>query len=434
MKNIEKILKNVNYQHVKIPLAIKNRINFTLQNKKCNQGGINMKKLVASFASLMLVLVGGISVYASFGGTISGKPVVDWLGIKFSDQYQNYVIPSKEEQKVVNEETEISLVSTMCNEGFTVLEFNVHLSEKDKQYLRLDQNILTEDEITKIEQETKKDLSYLRNAKNSLSLFFNSDEYDHNYNLIIDHENYWIRPRTAQQVSKISDYEYKIYQLYFLTDQELKGKTDFTLTLDNVVLTNGLIPTKELANSHKSILTNTADNEKSIKLEGTFTIPLSKTESLENTKIIPGDQQEATYKNMVKRVDKIILTPMQTIVKIDSIIDNVSLTSLIDTNSKDYIGLSDYKVQDDQGNDLSSISYEINQKITYTNGKVEELDPEDMANLKDFKNAKLQRTEYIVIEKTDETKNIKITPFIQELGGKNEKYSTLNEFKINLLK
>ena len=42
-----------------------------------------MKKLITVMASLVLIFVGGFSVYAAFGGTISGKPVIEWLGINF---------------------------------------------------------------------------------------------------------------------------------------------------------------------------------------------------------------------------------------------------------------------------------------------------------------------------------------------------------------
>lgn len=37
--------------------------------------------------------------------------------------------------------------------------------------------------------------------------------------------------KSTQTVTKISDYEYRVYQLYFLTDEILGKKTDFSVTL-----------------------------------------------------------------------------------------------------------------------------------------------------------------------------------------------------------
>ena len=110
-------------------------------------------KMVASFVLIVLtsgiISIGGISTYALLGGTIEGKPIIEWIGINFSDEYQNYVEEPKNEQKISVSDTEVNLISTMCDEGYTVIEFNVKLSEKDKEYLRIGERVVSDAQIEK---------------------------------------------------------------------------------------------------------------------------------------------------------------------------------------------------------------------------------------------------------------------------------------------
>lgn len=442
MEDIEKILKDASLKEFEIPPKVKFRIGYALNNKKKDNWRYHMKKLITVMASLVLIFVGGFSVYAAFGGTISGKPVIEWLGIKFSDQYEDYKV-NVEGQELVNNETTINLVSTVCDDGYTIFEFDVKLSEKDKEYLRIGESIITEADL---EAAKKMDESYgkegqtpnydsLQKAKdtvNTIAIDFNTNlngPGNKVYNIMIDNQGYWVKQ--IQTVDKISDYEYKIYQLYFLTDKELNGKSNFSVNLKNIVLKNmGERP----KNDNKDMyIVNTPNNERSIEIEGEFNVELSKSNAVENTKIIVPNNSEVNYKNMTKKIDEVKITPLQIIVKVTSTIDNVSLNSLSNIRDKDYIGYIEYNVYDNNGEQLSDYSFEIKRQITYSNGKTEEWSTGDIGTYKDFENATMELTEYIIIEKKDNLDSIKIMPVERKDTPYGEEEQTkLDEFNIDL--
>lgn len=88
--------------------VIKEELN---QNNKVKRYPI-MKKTISIVASLILIIIGTMGVYAACGGTINGKPIIEWLGIKFSDKYEEYKV-DVQNQEISNNETSISLVGTV---------------------------------------------------------------------------------------------------------------------------------------------------------------------------------------------------------------------------------------------------------------------------------------------------------------------------------
>ena len=110
---------------------------------------------------------------------------------------------------------------------------------------------------------------------------------------------------------------------------------------------------------------------------------------------------------MTKKIDEVKITPLQIIVKVTSTIDNVSMNSLSNIRDKDYIGHIEYNVYDNNGEQLSDYSFEIKRQITYSNGKTEEWSTGDIGTYKDFENATMELTEYIIIEKNEDTESLK---------------------------
>lgn len=213
-----------------------------------------------------------------------------------------------------------------------------------------------------------------------------------------------------------------------MTDKELNGKSDFSVNLKNIVLKNmGERP----KNDNKDMyIVNTSNNERSIEIEGEFNVQLSKSNAVENTKIIVPNNSEVKYKNMTKKIDEVKITPLQIIVKVTSTIDNVSMNSLSNIRDKDYIGHIEYNVYDNNGEQLSDYSFEIKRQITYSNGKTEEWSTGDIGTYKDFENATMELTEYIIIEKNEDTESLKIEP-LERIDGKEEQ-TELDEFNIDL--
>ena len=79
MKDIEKMLETASKKHIDIPLKVEHRIQYTLQYKNKNDWRFYMRKIVTVMASIIIVLIGSVSVYAAFGGTIEGKPPIIFI-------------------------------------------------------------------------------------------------------------------------------------------------------------------------------------------------------------------------------------------------------------------------------------------------------------------------------------------------------------------
>ena len=448
MRDIEELLELSSKQDVKIPLKIEYRIQNTLKHKHKKQWKNYIKKFVTIMASIMVVFVGSISVYAAFGGTIGGKPVLEWIGIRFSDEYENYKV-NVEGQEVAYNETKIDLVSTVCDEGFTILEFDVKLSKQDKEYLRLGESIITEEDIQQAKEideeqfnETGKTPAYnhLMEAKDTLNtvalIFFGQEQEEYGktvynpertYNVIIDGEEMWTK--TTQTVTKISDYEYKVYQLFLLTEDELEGKENFKISLNRVVLGN----TGEKKKTESGMQTiNTANNARYINIGGEFEVEVSKEKALQNTNVIYPENAEVTYKKMTKKIEEVKVTPLQIIAKVSTTINDVSLRSLSSTWNEDHIGLIDFKVYDNNNQELSSCEYEVKRVITYENGKTEEWATGDIGTFKDFENATMYLTEYIIIEKKEDVDSIKIVPVEKNITDNGEEENTLGEMQVDI--
>ena len=435
MNNIDELLKFASHREVIIPPKIEYRIQNTLRHKKRNTNNWRyfMKKFISVIISIIGILIGSITVYAVAGGKISGKPVFEWIGVKVTDQYEEYRV--EEKQELAYGETKIDLVSSMCDDGITILEFDVKLSEKDREYLRLDKSIVTEEAIEnakKRDEEAQEfckkynitpqrityyeELMLNKKTLNTIRLtFFNIKENDtekESYtedgscDLLVDNKK--IYTTTNQTVTKISDYEYKVYQMYFLPDEKIKDKKSFKIKLENIMLENygDLKNSNEIGTEY--YFNNDTYNERKIKIDGSFEINVSKEKASNNTIILTPNVKEIKYKNMIKKVEEVKITPMQIIVKVSSKIDKVSLNTLEDAQAKDHISFIDVTSYDEKNNVLSTFAEEIKRTITYSNGKTEEWARGDIGTFKNFSNATMNLTEYYIIEKKDNIESLKI--------------------------
>ncbi len=414
-----------------------------------NKGGrYVVKKIITIIITALAILAGSITVYAAMGGEIAGKPVIEWLGIKFSDEYENYKVDVVDQEVGANE-TKIELVSTVCDDGYTVLEFDVKLSKEDKEYLRIGEKVVTEADIEKAlefdrefnnskdgEGPNYKSIIKCSDLENTIGLKLNSKDdriINDCRNIILDDEDMWLR-QSIQEVKKISDYEYKVYQLYFLTEKELADKTDFKLTFKDILIVNQAEILDYTANMY---LANTPNNERALPVDGIIEANLSKKNVKNNIKLYYNNQ-EAKYKTMTQKIDEIKVTPLQVIIKLSLTTTNVSSISLGRVHDPKHIGHEDYQVYDEDGNKLNSHSFRKSQIITYEDGTQEEWGAYDNGATYDFENATIEITEYIVIEKADALKVLKIIPTIShdEYDENEQKIKKvideLDEFNIEL--
>lgn len=445
MKDIEKMLSNVDFQNEKIPQKVHNKIEYALDNLDINEDhksikgiiqkikNITIRKLATAVASIIIALAGGVTVYATFGGTISGRPVFEWMNMKFSSEYEEYKV-EVEGEHISHNETTMELVSTISDDCYVLLEFDVKFSEEDKQVMKLGEKYITEkdfESLDQIDDEMMKHhlLKHYTEYKNDINIF--SAEFE---NVFIDGQEAWLGK--SQTVTKISDYEYKLYHIFFINDQNWNGKNEFKLTLRNCFINTDTMRLEGEYESYK-LHTSTSGSGGSFYMDGEINVDVSKEKALENTKIIIPEIAEAKYKQMTKTVDKIEITPMQIIVRISTQIDNVSHQSLGSVMNKDYIGITDFKVLGEDGQELVATNYETRRTITYADGTVEEWSRGDIGTYKSFYNATMNLEEIIIIEKKEDTNNIKIIPTMRENifradGNIDEQKVKYGEFNIKI--
>ena len=210
--------------------------------------------------------------------------------------------------------------------------------------------------------------------------------------------------------------------MYFLTDKELGDKTEFTLTMKDWVIT-----TEER---------QTNDLDTYLEIDGEFNIDLSKEKAVQNSKKIQVSCNDVIYenKNLTQTIESVVVTPLQTIVKVHSIYDNVNKEKLTDANNTEYIGPRAYKIFNANGEEINSFSSESKRKITYTDGKEEEWATGQIEPTRGtFENASLEVTDIILIENSIDNSSIKIVS--QDGNGiKNIEYTNIGSFEIDLTK
>ena len=440
MKDIEKVIQKIFLEDEEIPEEVNNKIQYALNNLdgyEKNKGiksiiqtfkSNNMKKVATTVAAVMIVLIGSVTVYAVFGGTIEGKPIFEWIkaGIMFSDEYCEYK-QAINEQKLQHNETTINLTYATYDENYVLLEFDVKLSKEDKEYLRLGEYMIEDEFIQLKENESQKEMLIKEKEKGIINTIYiefgtntpNASGSGGKSNISVNGKGYWTG--RLQTKTKISDYEYKLYQMYFLTDEMTNKEEEITITLNNSTMQNQGDTGKEGG------IANIAGNYRTFDLDGEINIKVSKNKISEDTKIITPTYEEIKYKNMTQKIEQIRITPLQTIIKLSIDINNVNsenITNFINTEAKVY---------DNNNNELMAYTQELERTIIYHDEEIEEWE------LENKENAQINITEIIIIEEVENINNLKITPTIEERiwseqEGVNNKRVDLDSFYINLNK
>ena len=113
MRNIDELLRESCKEKIEIPDKINYRITSTLNElDRPKHLKIYIRKICTLVASLVIILFGGISVYAALGGKIDGENVFEWIGIKVSNKQYNEYKEKVEEQIYLENNTDVTLDST----------------------------------------------------------------------------------------------------------------------------------------------------------------------------------------------------------------------------------------------------------------------------------------------------------------------------------
>ena len=364
----------------KILLGIKQSKN---SNKK--EGVINtIKKVLISIGTLASLAACGGLVYA---GIKSNKPTLEDYGISFSDKYDEY------EYKFENQSVEangiiIKLESAVCNEGYTVLKFDVTLSDEIKEYA---------DETVGLIYLSYNDILDESNCPRLSGS---------NYNLIINDKEQWLRGKYENDIREnIFNKNYTVYELYFIPDSFLDEKNTFTISLENFYLNVG---------------------EKIYSIPGKMKFELSKEEAVKASTEILGNNDYIKYRTLEQKVEKVIETPLQNLIKLQESVSDITF----DLTNKNYPGDNIYTIYDQDGNELISTYLDTDLKYFHKDGSIEEGSTDDLKD--DYSDVEKMITEkYLVTEKNDNIKNLLIKVY-----SKNEYYGTkvqIGEYKVDLV-
>lgn len=346
-----------------------------------------VKKTITSIVGILGLLLSGGLVYAG----VTGNLKLGDTGIEFSQNIKEY--QEQENQKIEYKGNTIELTSKVCDDGFVILQFDVTLS----------------DEQSKLAEETI-GLQYV-SFNDELVNEYGIEEprlAGANYNLIIDGNKYWLRGATDSQIiTNIENKNYTVYQLWFLSDAEIGNKEKFTITLDDVRIMVG---------------------EQLINFNGKFDIELSKTKTLENTITYNLNNVAINYGRLTANIEKIIESPMQTLIKIRRTLDDVTSKNLITLSENDYIGNLKYEIYDQNGNPISEYDLITKYVYYYKDGTIKEIDDEEGIEYDGF--YKYDTEEYIAIAQNEKVTNLEIKVF--EINEYNGVTRNIGEYNIDL--
>lgn len=364
---------------------------------------MKVKKIVIAIVIIFVILAISAVLYISLGGTIQNVPVLEWLGIKFSNHYEEYVSPV-ENQVLENEDVKVTLESTVGDYEFTILQFRVEISEDKMNSYKTESDI--ESGGTDIP------LCYL--SFNDPVIQDGKNQYTElngaNYNLIVDGQKIWARGNSAQSIEKVSENEYLVYQMWLLDQNSLDGKEEFEITLQDVAV--GL-------------------EEECIAVEGEFKVEISKEKASKNTTTIEPSDATLKYKSMEKNIEKIHITPLQNVVEVKTIYKDVNQEDLTYALDEDYVGMVDYVAFDQDNHLISSYATEVKNKITYEDGTTEENIPGEFEFKREkFEHATYEKTEIITVEQNENIQEIKLK--LYETLDYNETIRGIMEYQIDL--
>ena len=361
---------------------LKNTIIEKMEREQVKRSGgiiLKIKNVITAIVSLLGLMACGGFVYAAVSG------MLDINGILFSDEYVNYQ-ETVENQIVEKEDTKVELVSTICDDGFLVLQFEIDLND----------NLAGPEDLGLVNVSFNEKLI---EENGDEDLYFSGT----NYNLIIDGENHWVRGAVTSKLEEnIKNKNYTLYQLYFLPAEAIENKETFTVTLDDIILV--LNP----------------DPEEYFEMDGKFEIEVSKEKALQDTTTIENDNASVIYKRLTHKVEKVVQTPMQTLIKLSSLTKDATLSNTTYLLDEDYIGNLEYDVYDQNGNELFTYVSTSGYEFYYPDGTVQKITTSsDTGGAEKDGYNKILKEEYIVTEKNEDIKSLRI-----EVYEKHDYYET----------
>ncbi len=301
--------------------------------------------------------------------------------IKFNEKYDKYSKIIEKEVARSASGTTLELVSTNYDGGYVVLELKVTFSETDKELFELDK--------------------------------YTFDFALNNSPVIVDGEvQELVYGINKHDVEKISDLEYRGYYYVFIPDEYKNNKENFKLSFNNMKLVRE-VNTENVEYDENTTIIDDWDNPVIIYLDGEFDCEFSDKDInlkyLNDSKI---SDNHLTYDILTQKMEYVKITPMQTIIKIKSNLNDMKKNTLgaID-NSKEFIGYLDFKILDDNDEEIHGMIIKPSRVLTFPDGHKEYWDRYQMGSAV---GANLEEVAYLVISNDDYNNKLTIIPTKQK--------------------
>lgn len=373
------------------------------------------KRIITNIAAVVLIstILGGVS-YAFYNHIIKKAPNFDYFKndkIKFTDDYRYYTTEINEVIAKSDTGTEVTLCSTNYDGAFTVFELNVRFSQEDKEYFKLGERTFTDEEVEANPSLNKE----LRNGF-EIILFNDGNKF------VLDNETFYIDDSNRQTIEKIDDYNYKVYYYIFIPDEIIDDKASFTISINDFRIIKSYDRNTIDVNSDNSsiVVGKSEDLYKIIDMHGEYDCYFLNKPN-ENSKIYYYKFDDIVFENRVQTLEYVKVTPMQTIIKIKSVINNITNFEpnipITEIDNPELISFSIYNVYDEEGKKLDSSTILEEKVIEFEDGHKEyytktQIGPE--WNQSNPFNQTMTMIDYVIVSNNDYSKELIIHPTISQ--------------------
>ena len=367
-EDIDKLLKNKINSEIKAPEELKNRIKKEIKNIKEDKKTKSKLRVIQSIAAVAVFSILGVTTYAA----VTKNPILEKMGlIKGSTKYDE--ISENINQDLSNECANILLNKMAADNAYIIMEYNVKLTQEGIE------------KFGKIEQDINS--GYKINISNTVK---------------INNENIEQTEGIKEYSNKISDTEYKIYQIIDITN--IKNK-ELNIEISEKYL---------------------QANDKQTEINKVVLIGATKNDNIKSFETI-----ENKIDNKTIKIEDFQNTGFETFVKISVDIDNLKKQDM-DFYSENYPNHLSFIVLDNNNNYISNNCYN---KVAYIQdnlgNKQDILTTYEEGNNISFANAKAHLEYLITLGNIDTNiKNIKIVPYTFVL--QNERTEETEQYYNNL--
>lgn len=328
---------------------------------------IKLKRIATICLSVLGILLGCIAIISVLWSKIDGITIFEKISNLFSgEEYSD--LENVKNQIIEKDGTILKLESTICDNSWIIMQFDLSVNE----------DLKAEPDI----------------------IYFNGDNpLNNNGTLIIDGDEFAVNQRINQKIKKYEDNKFKVYQIYFLTEKELQGKTQFKIDFDRII-----IEFSDTNNYKDSMDLMTTQEDTVIKFDGKFEANLSKYKATAKYNKIKCNLSQIEDKNIVQNMEDITITPEYNILRLTTTYNDINKNSIENIR---------YEIFNQNEKEIITYNYKVKNTIIYADGTREGLNLDEFDEIisedkDEEEKLTVEVEEYILFEKSDELTTLRI--------------------------